>query len=69
MKEYNLEEFEKYYKDNKEYIEYVKKNVNDVILIGRCNEALKNLEEQYQKVLCAKPGTVLELHGKKIIIK
>ena len=68
-KEYNLEEFEKFYKDNKEYMEYVKKNVNDEILIGRCNEALKNLEEQYNKVLFAKPGTVFESEDMRIIIK
>lgn len=68
-KEYNLEEYEKYYKDTTEYMEYVKKNVTDEQLIGRCNEALKKLEEQYNEVLFAKPGTVLELENMKIIVK
>ena len=68
-KEYNLEEFEKYYKDTTEYIAYIKKNVNDEILIGRCDDALKKLEEQYNEVLFAKPGTVLEYDELRIIIK
>lgn len=69
MKEYNLEEYEKYYKDITEYITYVKNNVNDEKLIGRCNESLKKLEEQYNTVLFAKPGSVLEFDGLRIIIK
>jgi hypothetical protein len=69
MKEYNLEEFEKYYKDTTEYIGYIKKNVNDEKLIGRCDVALKKLEEQYNEVLFAKPGTVLELENMRINIK
>lgn len=68
-KEYNLEEFEKYYKDTTEYIAYIKKNVNDEKLIGRCDEALKKLEEQYNEVLFAKPGSVLELENMRIIVK
>ena len=69
MKEYNLEEYEKYYKEITEYIAYVKKNVNDEKLIGRCDEALKKLEEQYNEVLFAKPGSVLELENMRIIVK
>lgn len=69
MKEYNLEEYEKYYKDITEYITYVKNNVNDEKLIGRCNESLKKLEEQYNEVLFAKPGSVLEFDGLRIIIE
>ena len=69
MKEYNLEEYEEFYKDTTEFIAYVKKNVNDEILIGRCDEALKKLEEEYNEVLFAKPGTVFEWNDKKIIIK
>ena len=69
MKEYNLEEYEKYYKDTTEYIAYVKKNVNDEKLIGRCDVALKKLEEQYNEVLFAKPGNVLELENMRIIVK
>ena len=69
MKEYNLEEYEKYYKEITEYIAYVKKNVNDEKLIGRCGEALKKLEEQYNEVLFAKPGSVLEFDEIRIIVK
>ena len=68
-KEYNLEEFEKYYKDTTEYIAYIKKNVNDEKLIGRCDVALKKLEEQYNEVLFAKPGNVIELENMRIIVK
>ena len=69
MKEYNLEEYEKYYKEITEYIAYVKKNVNDKALIGRCDVALKKLEEQYNEVLFAKPGNVIEFDGLRIFVK
>ena len=66
-KEYNLEEFEKYYQDTKKEIDSMSK-VNDKALTDFCSTVLSKLEEVRNTLVTAKPGSVFEFDGNRYVI-